>query len=199
MKLLEQDPPHLLFADDDPSTLEIYRHYCGRLDWTAEFVSTAREIVAAVNLNCGRGGRCFDAVIADVNYFDERPDAGPRISGVAAARSIRDSFPQLPIVFVTAYSSYFVKDAAAGVAAEVYTKPVDFERLFARIAFLVRWHRVASATASENDRRIKSINTSGHLRRSSDKVIELPEVLTNAIQEIRAVNEIKKAALRGGH
>jgi CheY-like chemotaxis protein len=196
MKLLTQAPPHLLFADDDPATLEIYRHYCKRLSWTAEFVATAREIIAAVNLNCTAGGKCFDALIADVNFFDERP-GGPRVSGVAAARSIRENFPQLPIVFVTAYSSYLIKDAAAAVHAEIYTKPVDFERLFARIAYLVRWHRVIKPAKPTIERRTRSINASGQYRRSTDKVIELPEVLVKAMAEVREINAVKNTA--GGH
>jgi DNA-binding response OmpR family regulator len=196
MKLLEQAPPHLLFADDDPATLGIYKYYCDRMSWTGEFVTTAREIISAVNMNCSNGGRCFDALIADVNFFDEKP-GGPRVSGVAAARSIREQYPQLPIVFVTAFNSYLIKDAAAAVHAEIYSKPIDFERLFARIAHLVRMHRVALAPAPGDERRSKSINTSGNFRRTTDKPIELPTVLTNAMSEVRAINEIKNSAKVG--
>lgn len=190
MKLLEQKPPFVLFADDDPGTLDIFRAYCRALGWQGEFVATAGEIIEAVNRNCD-DGRCYDALVADVHFFDETPAGGPRISGIAAARVVKETHPDLPIVFVSGYSSYLLRDAARDVGAEFFQKPVDFEKLFGRVAYLIRWNRVVAPPETDTQDR---------------RPVEVPPVLKNAIDEVRAKRsgeqgeqERKKSAGGPGH
>lgn len=200
MNSLHRQPPHLLFADDDQSTLDIYAAYIRTMDWTADYVKTARELINQVNINCVEGRRCFDALICDVNFFDEHPDTGPRITGVTAAKVIRESHPDLPVVFVTAYSNYLVRDAVENVGrAELFQKPVDFEQLFARIAYLIHWNRTALPPAYPDDRRIHGrFNKSGQYRRRIDVALQVPPVLEDLITEVRESKRIRAAA-QGEH
>lgn len=198
MKLLERQPPHLLFADDDPSTLDVYRAYIKTLNWSGDYAKTARELIEQVNANCVEGGRCYDALICDVNFFDES-EGGPRISGVTAARVIRETHPDLPVIFVTAYSSYFVRDAVQAIGrSEIFQKPVDFEKLFERIAYLIRWSRIISPPAVATERRQGGPNLSGFNRRRTDGALRIPEVLETLIAEVRD-EKAKAAKPEGGH
>jgi DNA-binding response OmpR family regulator len=185
MKLLEREPPHILFADDDPATLDIYAAYIKSIGWTADYVKTARDLIEQVNHNCNAGGRCYDALVCDVNFFDEDPGAGPRITGVTAAKVIRENHPDLPIVFVTAYSSYLVRDVITDLGGELFSKPVDFEQLFARVAYLIRWNRIVRTPAVQQDRRTEPINHSGYYRRKTDSALTIPPVLEHLITEVR--------------
>lgn len=194
MKLLERDPPHLLFADDDPATLDIYAHYIKSLGWSADYSKTARELIAQVNHNCVEGGRCYDALICDVNFFDEHPESGPRITGVTAAKVIRETHPDLPVVFVTAYSSYLVRDVVTDIGGELFTKPVDFEQLFSRISYLIRWNRIVAPPELLNDRRKESINKTTFERRRTDSALKVPAILENAITEIREHKLLMRSA-----
>jgi DNA-binding response OmpR family regulator len=178
-------PPLILFADDDPATLDIFREYIFSFGWSGEYVESARGIIDAINRHDAIG-RPFDALVCDVNFLDEHPNEGPRISGVAAARAIRENHADLPIVFVTAYSSYFMKDEVVQVGGEMFQKPVNFESLFERVAYLIRWNQSAAPPAAGiEDRRRASINRTGHRRRTTDKPIEVPKILSTANAEIR--------------
>jgi CheY-like chemotaxis protein len=189
MKLLEAHPPRILIADDDPGTIAIFRQYVAALGWDADYCSTAREIVELVNRNCDCAAdhrRCYDAIVSDVNFFDERP-GGPRVSGVAAARAIRGANPTIPIVFVTAYNSYLVREAAAGVDAEVIEKPVDFDDLFSRVAYLIRFRRVAAIPPTE--RRQERENRTDYARRAGDRPVKIPAILETLLADVRAARE----------
>lgn len=186
MRLLEREPPHILFADDDPATLDIYAAYIKTFGWSADYVKSARELIEQVNANCAAAGRCYDALVCDVNFFDERPETGPRITGVTAAKVIRENHPDLPIVFVTAYSSYLVRDVITDLGGELFSKPVDFEQLFARVAYLIRWNRIVTPPQIPGgDRRKEPINHSDNYRRKTDSALTVPPVLENLITEVK--------------
>jgi DNA-binding response OmpR family regulator len=202
MKLLERNPPFILFADDDAATLDVFRAYTQALKWTGDFVGTAREIIAAVNQACD-AGRCYDALVCDVNYFDERPDSGPRLTGVTAARVIRQTHPDLPVVFVSGFTSHLIRGVINEVGADFYEKPVDFEVLFSRIAYLIRWSRIVQPPQYHGqERRKETINKSGQYRRRSDSAIEIPPILDTLNKEVRADRERRNQAggiLPAGH
>jgi CheY-like chemotaxis protein len=67
-------------------------------------------------------GELIDVVLMDYRM--------PRMDGVEATRKIRQRFPNLPVMFISAYSEPEMKQAAfdAG-AAEYLVSPVDFEEL----------------------------------------------------------------------
>jgi CheY-like chemotaxis protein len=67
-------------------------------------------------------GELIDVVLMDYRM--------PRMDGVEATRQIRQRFPNLPVLFVSAYSDPEMKEAAleAG-AAEYLVSPVDYDIL----------------------------------------------------------------------
>jgi CheY-like chemotaxis protein len=65
--------------------------------------------------------------IVDVVLMDYRM---PRMDGVEATKQIREHFPDLPILFVSAWDEPEMKDAAfAAGAGEYLVAPVEYEQL----------------------------------------------------------------------
>jgi DNA-binding NarL/FixJ family response regulator len=59
----------------------------------------------------------------------------PRLNGVDATREIRKRFPELPVVFVSAWDEPEMKQAAFDVgAAEYLVAPVGFDQLIDTIS-----------------------------------------------------------------
>jgi CheY-like chemotaxis protein len=72
-------------------------------------------------------GELIDVVIMDYRM--------PRMDGVEATRKIRQHYPRLPILFVSAYSEPEMKEAAmAAGAAEYLVAPVDYDDLVEAIS-----------------------------------------------------------------
>ncbi len=70
--------------------------------------------------------------ILDVVLMDYRM---PRMDGVEATKEIRKRFPNLPIIFVSAWDKPEMKDAAfAAGAMEYLVAPIDYDRLLETIA-----------------------------------------------------------------
>lgn len=181
---MDNRKPYILFADDDNNILDAFREYCRAFDWIGDFVNSAEQIVLSVNQNCHIGGRSYDAIVCDINHY--RRDDGPTISNVAAVRTIRENYPEIPVVFVSSHSSYWIKDEIKKIGGELFAKPIDFEHLFERIAFLVKWHwQTQTPPDVPTDRRRSAINHSGHSRRKTDAAVEIPTVLKNTVQEMR--------------
>lgn len=184
---MEQRRPIILFADDDADTLSVFRTCAAAYNWQADFVKTAAQIITKVNERAGGPGPFYDALVCDINYF-KADDQTPQISGVAAVRAIRESHPDLPVVFVSNYSSFFIRDEIQKVGAELFAKPVDIERLFERIAYLVKWNQSIAGVDHSPERRRAGINLSPFNRRSSDRQSErvaLPQILQTALAEVR--------------
>lgn len=186
------NPPRILFADDDEGgVLTVCRYYVEQFGWQADYVTSARQIISKINENCVEGTECYDALVCDVNYFDQNPEDGPRITGIAAVRQVQRAHPDLPVIFMTGYLSIFITDEIKKLGAEFMAKPVDYEQLFARIAYLIKWRRLTgpylerSPDEITEDRRKKSINITGHIRRSTDRVVESPVVLDAILNEVR--------------
>lgn len=177
--------PYILFADDEDSTLEIFKFYIDLYKWRADYVKTARAIITKVNDNCGNGEPCYDAIVADINYFNQE-EGLPRLTGITAAAEIRKAHLNIPIVFVSAFSGYLIKEQVREVNAEIMPKPVNPQDLFDRLAQLIKWNRIA--TNSEyfgNNKRINAINRTSNNRRMSDKGVTIPDVIENALSEAR--------------
>jgi CheY-like chemotaxis protein len=70
--------------------------------------------------------------IVDVVLMDYRM---PRMDGVEATQKIREQFPHLPIIFISAWDQDEMKEAAfkAG-AADYLVAPIDYDRLLETIA-----------------------------------------------------------------
>ena len=84
---------HLLFVDDEPELLELYRSSFTSAGYV---VHVARDGVAALELVEG-AERPPDLVITDVRM--------PRMSGPELVNRLRETYPELPVIFVSGYTS----------------------------------------------------------------------------------------------
>lgn len=175
---------HILFADDSVDTLDLLKLMARGLGWTGDYVTSASGIIDAVNRNCQEGGPCYDAIVADINYFNAGP--GPRMTGITAAREIRKVHPNVPIVFISAYSNSLIREEVRRVGAQLVDKPFEFDQLFARVRELVRWHRAAlNDTYEGENKRRSSVNKSKQYRRASDRRVEAPDIIKTTLEENR--------------
>jgi CheY-like chemotaxis protein len=177
---------NLLIADDHVDTLELLRTKVRLLGWTGTFVTNASAIIEAMN-TCSTQGNCFDAIIADVNYFDNQP--GPRLTGITAAREIRKVRSDIPIIFITAFVNSIMREEIRRVHAELVPKPFDIDQLFARVKELVYWQRTAQVPYNGEERRKRSVNFTSNKRRATDHINgpspRIRELLTDLRKEMR--------------
>jgi len=112
-----------LVVDDAPSAREII---ADMLRVAGLKVLEASHGLAAVELIKTSGS------IVDVVLMDYRM---PRMDGVEATKEIRKRFPDLPVIFVSAWDKPEMKEAAfAAGAMEYLVAPIDYDRLLETIA-----------------------------------------------------------------
>lgn len=176
------DKPYVLFADDDADSLTLITMFAAERGWRYDTATTATEILEQVNLHCKQQGDCYDVLVCDVNYFNSDHGSMPRLTGITAATEIRRQFPNLPILFVSAYDTYILKDQIKVLNAELITKPFDPDFLFKRMEFAIYWNK---KSYTDQDRRSNKINVSGLYRRSTDRRLHVPDVLDKALKDVK--------------
>lgn len=182
--LIMQVNVNLLFADDDQGTLDLLRAKTRAMGWTGDYVRSATQIINAVNINCTNSDQEYDAIIADVNYFNSADE--PRLTGITAARELRKVRPDVPIIFISGYVNSILREEARRLFAEIVSKPFDLDKLFDKIDDMVNWHRLSRTDGYEGlERRIMSVNLTNHERRGTDKLLSVPIRLENAITEAK--------------
>lgn len=188
----------ILYADSDPIELESLAIMVQQYGWEGDQAMSASEIVNKVNLNCSSGGKCYDAIITALNFFDEGSD--PYLTGVTAAKMIRKVRTDVPIVFISDHNNSLIREEVRRVSGELMTKPIDTYALFDRIEQLVIWYRQTQASRYDgDDRRIGSINRSGNFRRNTDMghEITIPDRLVNLIEEVKEENNERRESESG--
>ena len=120
----------ILIVDDEVDVAELFRQ---------RFRRETRRGVYVLHYTAS-GGEALDrlaaeieptllAVLSDINM--------PGMDGLALLGEIRQRFPDLPVMIVTAYSDDERRRQAAQYgAADFFTKPVDFEHLKAQLGQL---------------------------------------------------------------
>lgn len=194
-KCCEPQPPFILFADDDPDTLNLLSFAAQQRGWMVDTASRAREVLEKFNEHCSGTGHCYDALVMDVNFRNAPGEEHePRLTGVTVAKEIRRAFLNIPIVFFTGADSYLVRkqtQAAGGPMSEFVTKPGDIQSLLNRVEYLMAWVS-KSATYEGPDRRVRSINRTGFARRAADKTMTVPMILE------KVLTKAKNSALGNG-
>lgn len=117
----------VLLADDSETILLLLRT---RLEMEGHEVATAADGQEVVELVEGDPAGPPDLLLLDAMM--------PRKSGLDALRELRAAGVEAPALIVSAHAEAGegeAQDAALGISGYI-TKPVDFERLFARIAEL---------------------------------------------------------------
>ncbi len=178
--------PYILFADDSADTLDLLKYHCEYRGWKGDYVSTAREIITKVNENSINDRLCYDVIVADINYFNTEENL-PKLTGITAAIEIRKVYENIPIVFISAFAGYLIKEQIKEVNAILVPKPFDAESLFVKLYQLVRWSRYARTLVFEGeDKRVNSINRSRHQRRITDRKLTIPSTIDSVLTEVRA-------------
>lgn len=176
---------NVLFADDDRDTLNLLKFIAGLHGWNAVDVECVEEVLNAVN-----DGPRFDAIVMDINYAGQF--GVPMLTGITAAREIRKIRPNVPIVFITAYSNSIIREEIRRVNAELIPKPFNQDELFNRLTRLIYWHRAAMLNTYDGpERRTSSINRTQHRRRAADQIIQPSEILIDIIDEARSKYDTK--------
>lgn len=112
----------VLVIDDDVGMLRALNKVL-----TAEgcMVASASSPEAAAKF-LGSGEQCFDLVITDLRM--------PVIDGMGILRAVKHSYPDVPVIIITAYGSPEAKAESYQLGATAFLeKPVDAQRLLATI------------------------------------------------------------------
>jgi DNA-binding response OmpR family regulator len=185
---MEEIKPFVLFADDTPDILQMLRVAANLRGWQVKTASSAEEMIDEINSVCDRHGRCFDLVVADINFRSE--DGKPALDGVSALRQIRKKYPDLPFIFLSAWLEPLTTREAKKLNAATEEKPINPNE------FLDRAYSIIQFTAQRyegKERRRRSLNMTEHRRRTSDRdEIEVPAVLRDALEHAaRAIAQRK--------
>lgn len=176
--------PVVVFADDHASTLDMLLQMARLRGIRAVGARTPREILARVNELCDEG-ECPDALVLDVNYFSAEPVAQhtPRLTGLTAGREIRKKFPDIPIIYITAFASARVKTVAREQRAEMVEKPFDLGALFDRVEYVVG----RAEARYEGPERRQAPRPTLHRRRKVDTgPLAVPPAVEAAVEAARA-------------
>jgi CheY-like chemotaxis protein len=115
----------ILVVDDEPDVAELFRQRFRRETRQGRYVlHCAASGAEALDRLAGEIEPTLVAVLSDINM--------PGMDGLQPLVEIKQRFPDLPVMMVTAYGDDERRRQAAEYgAAEFLTKPVDFEHLTA--------------------------------------------------------------------
>jgi CheY-like chemotaxis protein len=184
-------PPLIVYADDDEETRELVRVIFERAGFRVESAESAEGLIDTVNRLC-EADDCPAVIVSDVNFFKAAPRSEVKLTGIGAAFQIHLKFPNLPILFLTGYADRGTRaNARAASNSEVLSKPFVPAELVGRVRDALRF-RVSKWEGVE--RRRNSINSTPHARRISDRRIELPRVVAEAMSGAGGSEEGRSAA-----
>src|ERR1051326_6414652 len=117
----------ILVVDDEPDVAELFRQRFRRETRQGMYViHYAASGTEALDRLAAEIEPTLLAVLSDINM--------PEMDGLQLLAEIKQRFPDLPVMMVTAYGDdERRRRAAAPGAAEFITKPVDFEHLKAQL------------------------------------------------------------------
>ncbi len=117
----------ILVVDDEPDVAELFRQRFRRETRQGTYVMHfAASGMEALDRLASEIQPTLVAVLSDINM--------PGMDGLELLAEIKQQFPDLPVMMVTAYGDNERRKLAAEYgAAEFITKPVDFDRLKAQL------------------------------------------------------------------
>ena len=117
----------ILVVDDEPDVAELFRQRFRRETRQGIYVlHHATSGAEALDRLAGEIEPTLVAVLSDINM--------PGMDGLQLLDEIKQRFPDLPVMMVTAYGDHERRRRAAEYgAADFVAKPVDFERLKAQL------------------------------------------------------------------
>ena len=117
----------ILVVDDEPDVAELFRQRFRRETRQRKYVlHYATSGAEALDRLAGEIEPTLVAVLSDINM--------PGMDGLQLLGEIKQRFPDLPVIMVTAYGDDERRQRAAEYgAADFLAKPVDFEHLKAQL------------------------------------------------------------------
>jgi CheY-like chemotaxis protein len=117
----------IIVVDDEPDVAEMFRQRFRREarqgTYVMHFAASGEE---ALELLSGEIDPGVIVILSDINM--------PGMDGLQLLGEIKERFPDLPVMMVTAYGDDERRHRASELgAAEFLTKPVDFDRLKAQL------------------------------------------------------------------
>jgi CheY-like chemotaxis protein len=117
----------ILVVDDEPDVADLFRQHFRREahqgTYVMHFAASGREALERLS---GEIRPALVAVLSDINM--------PEMDGLQLLGEIKQRFPDLPVMIVTAYGDGERRRLAAKYGAtEFITKPVDFDQLKAQL------------------------------------------------------------------
>lgn len=129
----------LLIVEDDVDLREIIRVAGEKRSYRALTSGNGLEAKRLIE-----GGTVPDIVILDINM--------PGMDGFGFCRWLRDDFPLIPVVFLSARAEEYDKIVALEIGGDDYlTKPFSIRELFARVAVCLRRVRLTRERAGAAD------------------------------------------------
>ncbi|WP_422082168.1 response regulator transcription factor [Ulvibacterium sp.] len=131
--------PHIILVEDDPSLGYLLNEYLKMKDFAITWVKDGKKALEKMD------ALPFDLAILDVMM--------PEMDGFTLAARIRDKFPELPFVFLTAKSLKIdvLKGFSLG-AIDYLKKPIDEEELVVRIKMLLTRFKGEKAISDSNEK-----------------------------------------------
>jgi CheY-like chemotaxis protein len=117
----------IIVVDDEPDVAELFRQRFRRESRQGTYVMHfAASGEAALELLSGEIDPSVIVILSDINM--------PGMDGLQLLGEIKERFPDLPVMMVTAYGDDERRRRASELGAlEFLTKPVDFDRLKAQL------------------------------------------------------------------
>jgi CheY-like chemotaxis protein len=176
----------ILFAEDYEDILQSELMMAEMRGWEAIGVTTARGMIEVFNSLCANpsGSCCIDCIVADIQFHHS--GNGPRLTGIGAVNSIRQSYPNIPVLYYSGYVNTMTLDLIRAQKSEYVEKASDPRELFDRIETVIKSGHNSGYTGVE--RRRTSINRHGYRRRVTDKPVIIPPVVEEALQVARTAS-----------
>jgi len=168
-------PLHILFATPKEDTIPALSLMVKFFGWTAEYVTSATQMINAVNINSVSGPPYYDAIVSSIAYDNKDH---PGLTGVTAGKLIRRVRQDVPILFVSEYNNSILREEVRRIGdAKLLAEPDTLMSLFNTIEQTVLWHSKTTPKYKGKERRRNSINRSGKYRRFSDELVSIPDRL----------------------
>lgn len=183
-------PPLIVYAEDHDDTREYVAVFLRSEGFRVETTRDAEELIDTVNRLC-EARDCPDLIISDVSFFNAEPRSTPKLTGIGAAYQIHKKFPNLPILFLTAYDNTLTRQTAGeavGVsqaAAPVISKTAHPSELVSRVKDALR---LTAHRYEGEDRRRYAVNRSGYYRRRTDRRVEMPQTVRDVLIEVKGAS-----------
>lgn len=120
-----------MVVDDVVDAREMLAECLRRAGYCVIEAATGGEAIDVLNERCGRGDCCPDLILLDIDL--------PDIKGGTIAKWVREAFPHVAIVLLTAYGRLpAFETIAREVNAPLMTKPVELTELLASVSDTLR-------------------------------------------------------------